>query len=261
MSEQPSRKRRSFDIDICDLSEEYVEQCAQIHAISFPEKIESMLGHACIADCLRTRYMPPDHDCYCRIAIDRSSGRVASYCHAEPSRGFLSNAFLSTAVLTKHLLRRGWYKPQVWLWVVKRIIKKYTRSSTSNEGMFVESNPKWEIAKMLAIHPDFRGSNVGLDLMLDNEAEARKRGSQRICGLIKRDNIKAERLYKSIGWVRTSPDTDKYDVFAMHRDLRDTRIIIHEASRWTKDVLAAKPPTQAAQPAEPPASASGKQTA
>ena len=214
----PAKERPHFDIEIQDLSEEFVDQCAAVHAMCFPEKIETLLGHGCIVDCLRRRYMPPHDDCFCRIAVDKFNRKLAGYCYAEPMRGALANAFLNRQILVKHLLRRVWFLPRVWGWILRRVVRSRTHRGW-NEGDSITPGANWEVAKMMGLHSDYRGGNVGVDLMLDNEAQARQRGVKRICGLVERNNIKAERLYKSIGWARTSPDTDRYDVFAMHKDL------------------------------------------
>lgn len=214
--------RRQFEIEIRDLAIDDVAACAEIHQICFPNKIETILGNECIQDCLRTRYIAPHGDCVSRVAVDRESGRVAAYLHAEPMRpgDNLSNAFLNSNLARKHLLRRGWYRPRVWAWFARRLWRKLFARDW-NEGTTLDIRPNWEVAKMLGIHPDFRGGNIGVDLMRDNEAEAQRRGAQRICGLIERSNIKAERLYASVGWVRTSTNSDHYEVFAMHRDLTE----------------------------------------
>jgi ribosomal protein S18 acetylase RimI-like enzyme len=215
-----ARERKVFDIDIQDLRAPYVDECARLHMLCFPQKIETLLGHECITDCLRRRYINPPGDCYCRIAIDKASGRMAGYLYAEtmlPGNP-LSNAFLSPAIAREHLRRRAWLSPRIWMWLAKRVWRKVFWRDW-NEGATQDIQTGWEVAKMLAIHPDFRGGNVGVDLMLDHEKESIRRGGTRVCGLVERDNIKAEKLYKSVGWARTSPATDEYYVFAMHKDV------------------------------------------
>jgi len=215
-----SRPRKRFEIEIRDLADDDVEACARLHGLCFPDKLETLLGHACIVDCLRQRYVAPRGDCFCRVAIDKSSGRLAGYLYAEtmvPGNP-LSNAFLNKRIAKGHLFRRVWFSPRLWGWLAQRIWRRLFGRDW-NEGARQDIQSGWEVAKMLGIEPDFRGGNVGVDLMLDNEAEARRRGVRRICGLIERGNVKAERLYQSIGWQRTSADSDCYQVFAMHKDL------------------------------------------
>jgi len=213
-----ARERKHFDIDIRDLTEEYVDACARVHAECFPDKLETLLGLECLRDCLRRRYMKPQGDCFCRIAVSKSDGRLAGYVYAEPMRAVVSNSFLNRPIARAHLLRRIWLRPRLWLYVVRRVYRSLFRK-TWNEGLTLHGRPDWEVAKMLGIHPDFRGGNVGVELMLAHERDARARGMTRVCGLIERTNVKAARLYQSIGWVYTSPDWQKYDVFAMHKDL------------------------------------------
>ncbi len=215
-----AREKRHFDIDIVDLAEHHVAETARIHAACFPDKLETLLGLSCIEDCLRRRYIQPHGDCYCRVAVSRDNGRVAAYCHAERFKGGsgLANAFLRPDIAKAHLWRSGWMRPKVWLWLLRRVWARLF-SRPGNEGDTLSVRDDWEVAKMLGIHPDYRGGNVGIDLMLDNEAEARKRGSKRICGLVEQNNIKAEKLYKSIGWVRTTENSTHWKVFAMHREL------------------------------------------
>lgn len=217
--ESTKRPRTHIDIDIVDLSEPRVDECARLHAECFPTKLETLLGHECIADCLRTRYIHPPGDCFCRVGIRKSDGKLMAYCYAEPLRpdGGWSNAFLSPALAKKHLLRRLWLRPGVWAWVVRRIWNTLA-GLDDNEGASLRVPPRgWEVAKMLGVHPQARGSNVSVDMMIDNEEEARRRGMTRVCGLIEASNTKAERLYASLGWVRTSGK--RYRVFAMHKDL------------------------------------------
>lgn len=214
-----ARERKHFEIEIRDLTEEFVDQTARLHKLCFPRKIESVLGVDCIADCLRRRYIQPHGDCYCRIAILKSNGKVVSYCHAESlSHGPSAHAFLSRRIARKHLLRKIWFSPGAWAFLARRIAAKVFGRGL-NERDTIAYQPDWEVAKMLAIDPEVRGGNVGVDMMLDNEREARRRGATRICGLIEKRNVKAARLYESIGWERDSPDTDRFEVFAMHKKL------------------------------------------
>ncbi len=219
-------ERRWLDLEMRDLSEEHVDACARLHRLCFPEKLESLLGHACITDCLRTRYMPPVGDAYCRVALVRETGQLVGYCYAESiAHGELAHAFLSPALARKHLLRTGWRRPAVWSWLINRVWRRLI----SHGGRVREPEANralgGEVAKMLAVHPDARGTNVGRDLMVDNELEARRRGARRLLGRVLRGNVKAERLYASIGWVRSLPDSQHDEVFAMHKELRDDNVL------------------------------------
>jgi ribosomal protein S18 acetylase RimI-like enzyme len=215
-----STAKKHYDIDIKDLSETYLDAVARLHALCFPAKIETLLGHDCLIDVLRERFLGPRRDSYCRIAVLKSDGKLAAYLYATPLGGkeAYSHAFINPRVLKAHLVRKVWLRPRVWGYMLRRFWNKRFKP-LRNEGDAQAVHPHTEVAKMLAIDPDCRGGNVGVDLMLDQEREAAKRGARRVCGLIERNNIKAEKLYASIGWVRTSPDSDRYDIFAMHKDI------------------------------------------
>lgn len=219
-------ERRWLDLEIRDLSEEQVEACARLHRLCFPEKLESLLGHACIADCLRSRYMPPGGDAHCRVALARETGQLVGYCYAESiEHGELAHAFLSPALARKHVMRVGWRRPAVWRWLLNRGWSKLVGRGIRVREPEANRVAGGEVAKMLAVHPDARGTNVGHDLMVDNEIEARRRGVRRLLGRVLRGNVKAERLYASIGWVRSAPDSQEDEVFAMHKELRDDNVL------------------------------------
>lgn len=220
-----SRDRRYFDIEIRDLSEAFIEDCTRLHWQCFPDKLESRLGLACIADCLRRRYVPAARDAYCRIAVERTTGRLLGYLYAESiEHGELAHAFLSPAIARRHLLARGWSRPAVWAWLLGRFWRLLTGRRFRVREPAANRAPGGEVAKMLAVHPDARGSNVGRDLMVDHELEARARGRTRLLGRVQRGNHKAERLYASIGWERSEPGAEADEVFAMHKALRDDNV-------------------------------------
>ncbi len=221
MSERP---RKNFEIRIEPLSERYVEDAARIHAVCFPDKIETLLGHDCICDVYHTRFLGPQRDTFCLIAVHQPDGKLAAYLYgSEPMKDpDMPHGFINQRVFRRHLFRKIWFRPDLWRFLVKFAWRKFFDKSY-NEGAD-KPVPEWaSVAKMLGIHPDFRGGNIGVDLMLAIEDEARKRGARRLMGLVEQTNIKAEKLYKSIGWVRTSPDADKYTVFAMHKDIDTDR--------------------------------------
>jgi ribosomal protein S18 acetylase RimI-like enzyme len=219
-----ARPRKHFEIRIEALSEAYVEQAARIHAVCFPQRIETLLGHDCICDVYRTRFLGPQRDTFCLIAIHTPDGRLAAYlCGSEPMQDpELPHGFINPRVFRRHLLRKVWRRPDLW-----GPLFSLLRQRLLHKGCIEGADkpvPEWaSVAKLLGIDPEFRGGNIGVDLMLAIEGEARKRGARRLMGLVEQTNIKAEKLYKSIGWVRTSPDADKYTVFAMHKDIDDER--------------------------------------
>jgi len=217
MSDRP---RKSFDIRIEMLSEQYVEEAASLHRVCFPDKIETLLGQACVRDVYRDRFLGPHPDTYCLVAIHKPDGKLAGYLYGSDlvPQSSSPHAFINNRLLLRHVLRRGWFSPPVWKWCLRQFTSRFKKEN-HNEGSVVPIPPWGSVAKMLGLHPDFRGGNVGVDLMLAIEGEARKRGARRLYGLVERSNIKAEKLYASIGWVRTSPDTDRWQIFSMHKDL------------------------------------------
>ncbi|MCH7526694.1 MAG: GNAT family N-acetyltransferase, partial [Planctomycetes bacterium] len=76
-----------------------------------------------------------------------------------------------------------------------------------------------EYVAPMGVDPDFRFSNVGFDLMLDVEEQAKRRGARRIWGLVAHGDARAERMYAYLGQRRASPPSDKYSFFAMYKDL------------------------------------------
>lgn len=222
--------RRYIDVEIRDLSEGSVEACARLHRQCFPDKLESRLGLACIADCLRRRYLPAARDAHCRIAVERATDRLLGYLYAETiEHGELAHAFLSSPIALRHMLVRGWYRPSVWAWLLGRLWRLLTGRRIKVREPAANRAPGGEVAKMLAVHPDARGTNVGRDLMVDHELQARARGRTRLLGRVLRDNIKAERLYASIGWERSEPAAAADEVFAMHKVLRDDNVLAFTA--------------------------------
>jgi len=214
------RPRPHYPLEIVDLTEERVMDTARLHALSFPDKIETLLGIDCIAEVLRERFLGPRRDSYCRLAIHKPDGRLAGFLYSTtlwPDNRW-SHAFINRAIFRRHFWRKLWLRSAVWGYALQTLRGRFGRK-VLNERESEPYYPNTEVAKMLAVSPDFRGGNVGVDLMLDIEPMALARGAVRLNGLVERSNIKAEKLYKSIGWVRTSPDTDRYDVFAMHKML------------------------------------------
>lgn len=212
--------RPRYRIRIVDLTGDRIQDTARLHAASFPDKIETLLGLDCIADVLRERFLGADRDSYCRIALSEPDGRLAGYLYSTklwPDNRW-SHAFINQAIFRRHFWRKVWLRPAIWRYLLKSVTGRFGKR-VLNEREVEPFYPDTEVAKMLAVSPDFRGGNVGADLMRDIEPNAIERGARRLNGLIERNNIKAERLYKSIGWVRTSPDTDEFDVFAMHKIL------------------------------------------
>lgn len=58
----------------------------------------------------------------------------------------------------------------------------------------------------LAVHPDYRGQGIGRHLLQQLEALAREQGCCRISLEVRRDNLRAQRLYQSEGYsAGTSP--------------------------------------------------------
>jgi ribosomal protein S18 acetylase RimI-like enzyme len=76
-----------------------------------------------------------------------------------------------------------------------------------------------EFINHVAVAPAFRFGNIGIDLMLDAEEQASKRGARRVFGMVHAKNTSAQRLYYSIGWVRTLPDARDLDPIPIHKDL------------------------------------------
>jgi len=214
------RARRHFDVRIEPLAESHIEEAARIHARCFPDKIETLLGLDCIREVYRERFLGPRRDTFCLVAIHVPDGRLAAYLYGSDlvPQSSSPHAFINQAIAKRHLLKSGWYRPRIWKFLLNRVLSRLF-GKHQNESAVVPV-PQWGcVAKMLGIHPDFRGGNVGVDLMLAIEGEAMKRGARRLYGLVERTNIKAERLYASIGWVRTNADSDKWQVFSMHKDL------------------------------------------
>lgn len=212
--------RKLYDIEIRVLQEADFPAAARLHRICFPDKIESLLGDSCIIDTYHERFSGAAADSYALVAIHRRDGRLAGYIYASDMgpEPFWAHAFVGRTTIRRQMRSRAWRTPAVWAWLLKRVWRKLFARDL-NEGDVVQMPPHTTVAKMLAVDPDFRFGNVGIDLMLEIESEARRRGARRLAGLVEHRNRKAERLYNSIGWVRTTPATEKYTVFSMHKDL------------------------------------------
>ncbi len=209
-----------YDIEIRPLKEEDFIETARVHVACFPEKIESLLGPACIIDTFRERFLSPSPDTYGLVAIHKPDGRLAGFVYGAKTglTGRAAHRFTTSETLRRHMLRRGWWHPHVWQYVLRRLWGKWF-TSASNEGYTLPLPPDSSVVKMLGVDPPFRFSNVGFDLMAAFEAEAVRRGATQAFALVDRANSRAERLYESIGWARTSPRELDYAVFAMHKDL------------------------------------------
>jgi len=213
-----------FDIRIEELSEPYLEATARVHAVCFPDRIETFLGLDCIVAVYRDRFLGPRRDSQCLLAINQRDDRVAAFVYAsEPGHGrgqtlALANRFISPRVLKRYLLARMWFRPRVWLYVLRRVFRKL-KPGGWDEGATLPLPPDAVAAKMLGVAPEFRFGNVGIDLMVAIQNDAHRRGVVRMMGLVEQTNTKAERLYRFLGWVRTSPNSDHYAVFAMQKDL------------------------------------------
>jgi len=215
---------RLFDIRIEELSEPYLEDTARIHAACFPDRIETYLGLDCIVAVYRDRFLGPQGDSRCLLAINQPDGRVAAFIYASHlERGWaptlaLANRFISPRVLKKYLLARMWFRPRVWLYVLRRAIHRL-KPGGWDEGATLSLPRDAVVAKMLGVAPEFRYGNVAIDMMVAIEDDARRQGAARLMGLVEQTNTKAQRLYHFLGWVHFSPNSDQYAVFAIHKDL------------------------------------------
>lgn len=215
-----SRPRKQYEIDIEDLSEPYVEAVARLHTQCFPGKIESLLGFSCIAGLLQRRYLSPQRDSLCRIAVLKPERRLAAYvCGVRlgPAQDW-PYTFIDRPALRRGLLRRIWLSPRIWSFLARSIWQRAWKTR-GDESRGLESTPCTEVVNMLAVHPECRGGNIAVDLMRDYELQARVRGARRLNLLVEKGNLRAERLYASLGWARTSPATASYAVFAMYKVL------------------------------------------
>ena len=102
------------------------------------------------------------------------------------------------------------------LWSEARLRIQRLRPAQAKAGHWPEEA---ELIAHLAVDPDARFSNVGFDLMLDMEEQARRRGKRRVYGVVDHQNTSAIRLYEAIGFRQTSPGKPKGRYFAMHKNL------------------------------------------
>jgi len=215
-----ARPRKTFDIRFEYLSRPYVDDVASLHLTCFPKKVESLLGCACVRDLLLDRMLGPERDTLCVIAVHQADNRLAGYACVSDlvAQSSSLHAFINKRVLKRHMLRSGWARPSVWMWWLNRMTNRFRRVDHS-EGSVVPIPPAGGVVKIVGIHPEFRGGNVGVDLMMRVETEARSRGLRELHLLVEQSNIKAERLYASTGWVRTSPETGRWQLFCMKKIL------------------------------------------
>lgn len=211
---------RLLDLDIRPLREADFDAVARLHAVCFPDKIETLLGARCITDTYHDRYIGPMADSFALVAVHRRDGRYVGFVYGTNpgATGTFAHAFISRAALKRHFLRRAIFLPRVWLFVFRRILRKLG-GGAPNEGDRLELGAGSCVVKMVGVAPEFRFGNAAFDLMQAVEDEARRRRATRLVGLVERSNRSAERLYSFLGWVRTSPDRNDYAVFAMHKNL------------------------------------------
>lgn len=57
----------------------------------------------------------------------------------------------------------------------------------------------------LAVHPDFRGTGIGRELLKEIEVHARRMGCCRVSLEVRRDNLTAQKLYQSTGFSVGDP--------------------------------------------------------
>lgn len=211
---------RIFDLDIRPFVEADTRAVAAVHKLSFPGKLESLLGEAAILDSYRERVFGPNADTYGLVATSRRDGRVAGFVLSSeldvpPA---LAHRFIGSAALRRHFLRRILFTPPLWHFVLTRVWRKFVPHG-ENEGATLPLTSTTCVVKLLGVEPAFRFGNTPFDLMLAAEDEARRRGATRLCGLVEASNRAAERVYERLGWVRTSPDRRDFSVFAMHKEL------------------------------------------
>lgn len=218
-STMSDRPRRHFDIRIEMLSERRMDAAAAVHQICFPEKVESLLGRACIFDTYRERFLNTHPDTFCLLAIHAADDRVAGFVYVSDlvPQSSSPHSFTNKRLLMRHFARRIWFSPRVWMWCWGRF-RNRDRQDFS-EGRARPIPPDGSVVKMVGVHPDFRGGNVGGELMRAVEVEARRRGARSLHLLVERGNIRAERLYQSVGWVRTDPNANRWQLFAMRKEL------------------------------------------
>ena len=214
-----ARPRRNFDIQIESLTEPRMAETAALHRICFPDKVESLLGCKCICDVYRERFLSAHPDTFGLIATHVPDHRVVGFAYVTDlvPQSSSHHSFINKRLLMRHIARGVWFSPAIWKWCGMRF-KNRNRADFS-EGRSVPIPPDGSVVKMVGVHPDFRGSNVGVELMRAVEVEARRRGARSFHLLVERSNLKAERLYQSVGWVRTDPDTNRWQLFAMRKDL------------------------------------------
>ncbi len=221
-----AKRRKLFDIDIQDLTEPYVVPVARLHAECFPEKLESQLGIACVADLLQRRCLGPHPDFFCRVAVLTSDGRLGGYVLSAGLRRDHHCPFITPSSILIHFARRGWTSLRIWRLLICLVCAKIHGRKANREAIPATQIAAGEAASAapaefinhVAVAPAVRFGNIGIDLMLDAEEQAWKRGARRVFGMVHAKNTAAQRLYFSIGWKKTFSDAGDLDSIPIHKD-------------------------------------------
>jgi GNAT superfamily N-acetyltransferase len=220
--------RKLIDVEIVDLNEALISPVALLHLRCNPLALDALLGPGCISEALRRHCIGPGRDMTARVALKRSDGRIAGYCLSRPNASLRdTGALLTPGLVLRHLNARVCRSPLFWKYglqfVMKRLRRLWARRNHRAAGAPVaeDSFPRpMELIVRLEVDPDCRFSNVGFDIILDMENQARQRGARRVFGRVHSLNKRALRLYLHIGHQLTFPKPDADGFYFTHKDLK-----------------------------------------
>ncbi|MBI4578367.1 MAG: GNAT family N-acetyltransferase [Planctomycetes bacterium] len=221
--------RKLYPIDIVDLSEDLLDPLSRAFSRWWEGGVDVLLGLACIKEAFRQRCLSAGADMACRIAMLKADRRMVGFCLSVPQPKMnQSSALVTHALALRHLKWRIWTSPRLWRYVNRFLVRRikarfFGRGGKEQMSAFAAQDGlldgKTEYVAQLIVDADYRFGNIGFDLMLDMEEQARRRSARRVCGLVNRNNIRAQRVYAAVGWKRTSPGDTNHDHFMMHKDL------------------------------------------
>ncbi|MEZ5354106.1 MAG: GNAT family N-acetyltransferase [Bryobacteraceae bacterium] len=209
----PPIQPASLAVCSCQLND--LQAVAGIHMKAFAARPMSALGR----DAVRRYYhwlMDEVHtEAYRITAVDSDDGKVLGFCFAGryegATAGFLAK---NRGFLMLKVVERPWLVFNNSL-LRSRVVSAVKTLRTTSRTADRPPTPEWLAARAalrnsfgvlaIGVHPAHQGKGIGKLLMANVEAEARRRGRQRMHLSVDIDNARAIGFYQRLGWVKSPP--------------------------------------------------------
>ena len=110
------------------------------------------------------------------------------------------------------LLRRGFGdKPEFGAFVAERSGRGLVGFTAYYEIPFMHSLKPLLMMKWLFVKPDCRGAKIGEKLLQQMAEQARLLGYEKFCWFVLKDNIRAQKFYRSLG-AFPDPEWDRWEM-------------------------------------------------